>query len=687
MTDKTTDTAPIAPKKDTILTKHGDERLDPYYWLNERDHPDVLAYLNAENEYREEETAHLKDFQEKLFVEMKGRIKEEDSSVPYLKNGFYYISRYEEGQQYPIYSRKQGSLDADEEIMLNVNTMAEGFSFYNVSGLNVSPNNELLAYGEDTLSRRIYTIKFKDLKSGKTLEEHIPNTTGGSVWANDNKHLYYAQKDETLRSYKIFRHELGTSADQDVEVYHETDPTFSCYVGKSKDGEFIVIGSYQTLSSEFRYLDANTPLKDFTILSPREKNHEYSASHRDGKWIIRTNWDAKNFRIMEAPDNATSKDQWTNLIPHRDNVLLEGIELFSDYMVLSERENGLTQLSVRPENGEEHVIAFEDEAYLTYPSVNRVMDTDILRIGYTSMTTPNSTIDYNMKTKEREVKKQQEVVGDFDPINYASKRLMVKVRDGVEVPVSLVYRKDTDINGSAPCLLYGYGSYGSSMEPYFSSVRLSLLDRGFVFATAHIRGGEEMGRYWYEDGKLLKKKNTFNDFIDCGKHLIKAGYAAKDQLYCMGGSAGGLLIGAVINQAPDLWAGAIAAVPFVDVITTMLDESIPLTTGEYDEWGNPNDKEYYDYIKSYSPYDNVGPLDYPPLLVTTGYHDSQVQYWEPAKWVAKMRDQKKGNAPLYMYCNMETGHGGSSGRFERIKEVAMEYTFLLDLANKIEPKG
>jgi oligopeptidase B len=684
MNAETKATPPVAIKKDTILVKHGDERHDPYYWLNERDNPEVVAYLEAENAYRDSMTAHLKDFEKGLFEEMKARIKEDDSSVPYFMNGYFYITRYIKGGDYPIYERKKESLEAEAELMLDVNEMAKPFSYYNVGGLSVSPDNKILCYGEDTLSRRIYTLRFKNLESGEMLEDVIPNTTGGGVWANDNETFFYAQKDETLRSYKIFKHKLGTPASEDQEIFHEKDATFSCYVYKSRDRQYIMIGSFQTLSSEVRYVDANEPDEEFTILSPRERNHEYSADHKDGHWYFRTNMDAKNFRLMKAKVGVTSKDKWEEVIPHRDDVLFEGVDLFAGHMVLSERHEGLTKLRIIADSGDDHMIEFEDEAYVTYTSTNREMDTEWLRIGFMSLTTPNSTIDYNMNTKEKVVKKQQEVVGDFSPENYKSERLMVEVRDGARVPVSIVYHKDTPLDGTSPLLLYGYGSYGASMDPYFSSVRLSLLDRGFVYAIAHIRGGEELGRQWYEDGKLLNKKNTFNDFIDCGKHLIEKKYAAKDQLYCMGGSAGGLLIGAVINQAPELWAGAIAAVPFVDVITTMLDESIPLTTGEYDEWGNPNEEEYYHYIKSYSPYDQVSALNYPPLLVTTGYHDSQVQYWEPAKWVAKMRDMKTGDNPLYMYCNMDTGHGGSSGRFERLKEVAMEYTFLLELAGKIE---
>ena len=538
-----------------------------------------------------------------------------------------------------------------------------------------------MAYGEDTLSRRIYTMRFKNLETEEMYEDIIPGAGGGAVWANDNKTVFYTQKDPTtLRQYKIMRHTLGRPTSEDVVVFEESDDTFSAFVYKTKDDQFIVVGSYATLSQEYQYLDANTPNGNFTIFQPRERGLEYGISHFDGNWYIRTNMDAQNFRLMKTPDGATSKDNWTEVIPHREDVLLEGMDLFQNYMVLSERKNGITQLRVRPWSGEEHYIDFGEDAYLTYTSTNPQFNTEILRLGYTSLTTPNSTFDYNMNTKEFTLLKEQEVIGDFDKSNYQSERIMVKARDGVEVPVSIVYRKGFKKDGTHPLLLYGYGSYGASMDPYFSSVRLSLLDRGFVYAIAHIRGGEEMGRHWYEDGKLLNKKNTFFDFIDCGKAMVAQGYAAEDKLFAMGGSAGGLLMGAVINYEPDMWKGVVAAVPFVDVITTMLDESIPLTTGEFDEWGNPKEKEYYDYMKSYSPYDQVEAKDYPALLVTTGLHDSQVQYWEPAKWVAKLREIKTGDTPLLLYTNMDAGHGGASGRFESLKETAMEYAWLIDLA-------
>ncbi len=685
-------TAPVAKKELHKHEMHGDIREDNYYWMKLSDDQknaespdqqtqDVVAYLEAENEYTDQLTEHLQDFKENLFQEIKGRIKETDMSVPYKDNGYYYITRFEEGQEYPIYSRKKGDLEAEEEILLNVNELAEGFDYYNVAGRSVSPNNKILAYGEDNVSRRIYTIKFKDLETGKLLEDVIPNTTGGVTWANDNKTVFYTVKDDALRAYKIFRHTLGTPATADVEVFHEADETFGTFVYKTKSKKYIIIGSYSTLSQEYRFLDAHNPDGAFQVFQARERGLEYGISHYKDKWFIRTNKDgAKNFKLMSTTLDNTSKDNWTDIIEHRGDVLLEGMDIFENYMVLSERINGISKLRVIPQVGEEYYIDFGEDASLSYTSVNMDFDTDVLRMGYTSMTTPNSTYDFNMKTKDKTLLKQQEVIGDFDAANYKSERIMIPVRDGVKVPVSVVYHKDTKIDGSAPCLLYGYGSYGNSMDPYFSSVRLSLLDRGFVYVIAHIRGGEEMGRHWYEDGKLLKKKNTFNDFVDCGKYLIDNKYASADNLFAMGGSAGGLLMGAIINQDPSLWKGVVAQVPFVDVVTTMLDETIPLTTGEYDEWGNPNDPTYYEYIKSYSPYDNVEKKAYPSMLVTTGYFDSQVQYWEPAKWVAKLREYKTDSNPLLFKTNMGAGHGGASGRFERFKEIALEYAFICDLA-------
>ncbi len=671
---------PITEKIPKELTIHGDTRIDPYYWINQRDNPEVIEYLKAENAYKEAVMKHTEELQDKLYNEIIGRIKKTDMSVPYLDNGYYYYSRFEEGDDYPVHARKKGTLDAEEEVMLDVQEMSEGHSFYSVTGLSVSQNNNYLAYGVDTVSRRKYTIHIKNLSTGEILKDAIPNTTGRAVWANDNKTLFYTTKDDTLRGFKIFRHVMGTDSSQDVEIYHEKNNTFSTTIYKTKSDRFLIIACYQTLSTEMRYLDANNPAGEFQLFQEREKDHEYSISHYQDKFYVVTNWDAKNFRLMETDIDHTDKSSWKEVIPHRSEVLLNGIDVFQNYLVLSERKDGLRQIRVMSQTDDrDYYINFEDEAYVAYPTSNLEFDTEVLRFSYSSLTTPRSVYDYNMKNGERELLKREEVIGEFDPDDYQSERFMATAQDGAKVPVSLVYRKGMAKDGKNPLLLYGYGSYGASMDPSFSSVRLSLLDRGFIYAIAHIRGGSEMGRGWYDDGKLLKKKNTFTDFIDCADYLIQEEYTRSDKLFAMGGSAGGLLMGAVLNMRPDLWKGVVATVPWVDVVTTMLDESIPLTTSEFDEWGNPKDKTYYEYMLSYSPYDNVTEQDYPAILATTGLHDSQVQYFEPTKWVAKLRDLKTDDNLIVLDVDMESGHGGASGRFKRYKRIALEYAFMLDL--------
>ncbi len=677
---------PVAKKIPKELTNHNDTRIDNYYWLNQREDEEVLEYLRAENEYKDAALEHTKDLQTQLYDEIVGRIKKEDESVPFKKNGYYYLVKYEEGNEYPIYTRKKDNLEAPEEVLLDVNVLAEPYEFYNVSGRQVSPDNKILAYGEDTLSRRQYTIRFKNLETGKMYEDKIPNTTGWMVWANDNKTVFYTKKDESLRAYKIFKHVLGTDAADDQLVYHEEDATYNVYVSKSKSEKYLIIGSYSTLATEMRVLSADNPNGTFEVFQTRPEagvKHEYWISHYEDKWYILTDWEAENSRLMVTDETKMTKENWAEVIPHRKDVLLKGMDIFKDYLVLSERINGVRTIRVIPwdKSQKEHYIDFGEDSYVAYTSTNLEFDTDVLRIGYTSLTTPNSTFDYDMGKKEKTLLKQEPVLGDFKSENYVSERIYAKAKDGTKIPISLVYKKGFQKDGKAPLLIYGYGSYGASMNPTFSSTRLSLLDRGFCFAIAHIRGGQEMGRHWYENGKMLHKKNTFTDFIDCSEYLIEQKYTNKDQLFALGGSAGGLLMGAIINMRPDLYKGVIAKVPFVDVVTTMLDESIPLTTGEYDEWGNPNNKEYYDYIKSYSPYDNVKAQDYPHLLVTTGLHDSQVQYWEPAKWVAKLRELKTDDNLLLLQTDMEVGHGGKSGRFARYVDTAREYAFLLDLAN------
>ncbi len=676
---KTTIAPPIAEKIEKELRIHDHTRTDYYYWLNERENPKVIDYLNAENDYTQAMLNHTKPLQEELFKEIVGRIQQTDMTVPYFLNGYYYYVRYEEGKEYPVYCRKKGDLEAAEEIMLNVNELAEGHKYYKVRGLSISPDNRFLAFGVDMVSRRIYTIHFKDLETGEILAETIANTTGSAVWANDNQTIFYTAKDTALRAYKIFKHHFGTSNLEDEEVYHETDETFITFAYKSKSKQYILIGSYSTLSKEYRFLDANQPDGDFKIIQQRERKHEYSVYHYGDKFYILTNWEAENFRLMETSISHTSKENWKEVIPHRADTFLEEIAIFDNYLVLDERTRAINHLRIiRWKDKREYYIDFGEDAYSVYISTNPDFHTDVLRYGYTSLTTPNSIVDIDMNTQEKTLKKQQVVLGDFDSNDYQSERLFAKASDGTEVPISLVYKKGLEKNRDNPLLLYGYGSYGANIDPYFSMARLSLLNRGFVYAIAHIRGGEEMGRYWYENGKLLKKKNTFTDFIACAEHLIDLQFTRPHKLFAMGGSAGGLLMGAVINMRPELFRAAIAAVPFVDVVTTMLDETIPLTTGEFDEWGNPKNKEYYDYILSYSPYDNIEKKDYPALLVTTGLHDSQVQYWEPAKWVAKLREYKTDDNQILLRTNMTTGHGGASGRFERFKEVAMEYAFFLD---------
>ncbi len=673
---------PVAPVKPHTLEMHGDVRIDNYYWLNQREDQEVLDYLNAENEYYQKLTAHTKPLQEALFEEMKSRIKEDDASVPYKYNGYWYITRYEKGKDYPIYARRKEMMEAPEEILFDCNVMAEGHSYFHLSGLSISEDNKWASFGVDTVSRRQYTIQVKNLESGEILPFKIENTTGGSTWAGDNKTLFYTRKDAvTLRSEKIYKHILGTEVSEDVVVYYEKDETYNVFVYKEKSKKYLVIGSGSTLTTEYRILEAKNPDGEFRLFQKRTRGMEYSISHYADKWYIMTNKDkATNFKLMTTPETATEKENWVDLIPHRAEVLLEDVDIFKDYLVVSERSNGLNKIRIMPWEGEEYYLPFTIETYTAGTAANPDFDTDILRYSYQSMATPSSVIDFNMKTKEKTVLKEQEVLGGkFDKDNYTEERIWATAKDGTKVPISVVYRNGIKKDGSNPFLLYAYGSYGASMDPYFSSLRLSLLDRGFVYGIAHIRGGEDLGRDWYEDGKLLKKKNTFTDFIDCSEYVIAQGYTSAKHLYAEGGSAGGLLMGAVINMAPHLYNGVIAQVPFVDVVTTMLDDTIPLTTGEYDEWGNPNEKEYYDYMKSYSPYDNVVAQDYPNMLVTTGLHDSQVQYWEPAKWVAKLRTLKTDNNLLFMDTNMDAGHGGASGRFEAIKEVAKEFSFLLDL--------
>ncbi len=686
----------IAKKIPKINVYHTDTIIDNYDWMRLSDSQkeseksdaqtlDVLNYLNAENDYLKREMSGTESFQNDLFDEFVSRIEQNDESVPVSYNGYTYYTKYKEGEDYSIHYRKKNIDNSEEEIILNLPEMAKGLSYFALGDKSISENNHLMAYSVDVLSRRDYSIYIKDLRTGEILEDKIQNTTGRITWANDNKTFFYTKKDNvTLRSYQIYRHTIGTDPSEDVLVFEEKDETFGCFIYKTKSRKYLMIGSYQTLSTEYRFLDANDPKGDWQVIQPRENNLEYSVSHFEDKFYIKTNWDAKNFRLMQTPVNSTSKNYWQEVIPHRKDVLLRSIDVFKNYLVVNERNEGLRKTRViNWQDNSEYYITFNDPSYSLYSSSNLEFDTDLFRFVYTSLTTPRSVYDFNMVTKERTLLKQKRVLGgEFDSDNYVSERIFVTSRDGkTQIPISLVYRKGMQKNGEYPLLLNGYGSYGNSSDPYFSSVRLSLLDRGFTYAIAHVRGGQEMGRDWYEDGKLLKKKNTFYDFIDCAKYLIDTKFTSSENIYATGGSAGGLLMGAVINMEPELFNGVIAGVPFVDVINTMWDESIPLTTGEFDEWGNPKEKDFYDYMKSYSPYDNIENVNYPNLLITTGYWDSQVQYWEPAKWIAKIRDIRANDNLLLMHCNMDVGHGGSSGRFESLKEIALEYAFLFKLEN------
>ena len=693
--------APRAKKAPKELIIHGDTRIDDYFWMNQREDQEVIDYLNEENAYGKEVMKPTEGFQKDLYEEMVARIKKDDESVPYMKKGYWYYTRFIEDGQYPIYCRKKDTMENPEEILMDVNVMAEGHNYYSIGGLSISPDNKYLVFGEDTLSRRIYTLKMKSIETGEILELNIPGTTGGASWAGDSHTLFYTLKDETtLRSAKVMSYNILTK--EEKVRFIEMDDTFNCVVYKSKSEKYIIISSGASITSEYQFIPADSPEDEFKIFQPRIRGLEFSISHFENKWYITTNWDAQNFKLMETDEVLTERSNWKEVIGHREDTLLEGLEIFRNFLVLEERTNGQNFIRViNQKTKEEHYMVFESETYDCWSSLNVDFDTETLRYGYTSMTTPSSVFDYNMATRDKVLLKQQIVLGEYVESLYDSKRIWATARDGKKVPMSVVYKKDASDSDSSreesevfslsdsassrivskarPTLLYAYGSYGHSLDPYFSSIRLSLLERGFIYVIAHIRGGEDLGRQWYDDGKLLNKKNTFTDYIDCAEYLIAEGITTTEHLYAQGGSAGGLLMGAVMNMRPDLWKGVIAQVPFVDVVSTMLDDTIPLTTGEYDEWGNPNEEEYYHYIKSYSPYDQVEAKAYPNTLITTGLHDSQVQYWEPAKWIAKLREMRTDDNILIMDCNMETGHGGASGRFEALKETAKDFAFLFML--------
>ncbi len=677
---------PIAPKRPKQLTIHNDTRIDNYYWMRDDDRKDteIINHLEAENQYLEQSLAHTEDLQQKIFDELKSRIKKDDQSVPLKIRGYYYFRRFEGEKEYPVYVRQKGSLTAKEEILLDGNAMAEGHDYFNIGDYEVSTNNEILAYSTDTISRRIYTIEFKSLPNNEMLTDKLEQTTGEIVWANDNKHVFYIKKDpQTLLGNQVYRHELGTPQEKDVLVYQENDLSFYTSLGKTKDDSTILINHGSTLVEGVSILNADQPTGEFKKFAPLEDNHEYSVEKLGDWFYVYTNWQATNFRLMKVKaEDSQDKSKWLEVIAHDPEVFLEDIELFKDYLVVSQKVRGQTQLkAIHWESQKEQLIEFDDSVYVAGFTGNVTNDTDKVRLYYSSLTTPMTTYDYNLSSGKRDLLKQQEVLGDFHPKNYHGERIFVKARDGAEVPVSIVYRKDKfKQDGSNPLYQYGYGSYGYTVEPTFSSARLSLLDRGFVFAIAHIRGGQMLGREWYDNGKMFNKKNSFYDFIDVTKALIDRKYTSQGKVFAAGGSAGGLLIGAVINLAPELYKGVAAHVPFVDVVTTMLDESIPLTTNEFDQWGNPKNKDSYEYMLSYSPYDQVKEQDYPNILVTTGLHDSQVQYFEPMKWVAKLREKKTDDNLLVFKTNMEAGHGGASGRFRRNKELALEFAFFADLA-------
>lgn len=672
---------PQAPNMEKILTSHNDVRRDKYYGLRERENEQVLQYLKDENAYLKNGMAHTEPLQEQLFEEIKGRIKEDDASVPYFKNGFWYYVRFETGSEHPIYCRKKETLQTPEQILINANEEAQEHEYFKVGGLSISPDNEWMAYGIDTVGRRIYRICFKHITSGECSDTVLENTTGSAVWSKEGDYVFYVQKDETLRPYRIMRHAVGSLSANDEVIFTERDATYVCGVGKTKSEEYLIIASHSTVSDEYRVCPAGEPTGNFTVFEPRQRHLEYSLAHYGSYWHIVTNKDgATNFKLMRCGLRHTGKDHWEEVLPHRPEVLLEDVEIFERCMVLQERQEGLTRLRIRSwDAAEDYYLQWGEETYVAGIGNNPAFDSPYVRYSYTSLTTPAAVYDYHFETGKHHLQKQQEVIGGHNPEDYSAERIWAKAPDGESIPVSLVYKRDKIKSGGNPVLLYGYGSYGITIPPGFSVARLSLLQRGFVFAIAHVRGGQYLGRQWYEKGKLLQKRNTFTDFIACAERLKEESYCNPEQMLAMGGSAGGLLVGAVLNMRPDLFKGAIAAVPFVDVLTTMLDESIPLTTGEFDEWGNPKEEAYYHYIKSYSPYDNVVAQNYPALLVTTGLHDSQVQYWEPAKWVAKLRELKTDDNPLYLHTTMEAGHRGKSGRFESLKEVALEYAFLLDV--------
>ena len=674
-----------AVRPHAVTSLHG-KRIDPYYWMRDdaRSNPEVLAYLTAENAYREHCMAAGARFETALYEEIVARLKQDDASVPYFKHGYWYITRFEAGKEHSIYARRRGSLDAPEQILVDANALALGHDYYRIGALEVSPNSEWLAFCEDTVGRRQYDLRFKNLRTGEILQIAIPEVESDLAWANDNQRILYVEKDpETLLGLYVKTHVIGTDPRHDMLAFEQTDKSFYTGVSKSKSERFVFIHMESTVSSEWRYAHADDPALEFRTFLPHERDHEYQLEHLGDEFIIRTNWQARNFRMMKVQvGQEANRAVWRDVVAHRDDTFIEDFDVFTGFLALAVRAGGLAKISITPwsQESREFFIASDEAAYAMSLSVNPALDTELLRYAYSSLTTPTTVYDYNVRTGEKTLLKRDEVVGDFDPANYQTEFLFAPARDGARIPVSLVYRRGLIRTGSAPLLQYAYGAYGLSTDPSFSSARLSLIDRGFVYAVAHVRGGQEMGRAWYDDGRKLRKVNSFTDFIDVTHHLIASGYGSKDKVFAMGGSAGGLLMGAVANLSPGDYRGIVAQVPFVDVVTTMLDDSIPLTTNEYDEWGNPAERDDYDYMLSYSPYDNVRAQGYPAMFITTGLWDSQVQYYEPAKWIAKLRALKTDSNFMFLHVDMEAGHGGKSGRFQRYREIAMEYAFVLDQA-------
>lgn len=672
---------PSAQKKPYKRTIHGDTAVDNYYWLRERESEEVLAYLNEENAYLQKKMQHTEALQRRLYEEITERIKPDEQSVPFFENNFWHYTRYEAGKEHPLYCRKK-TLEFAEEILIDVNKNSEGMPFYEIGDYSLSPDNKLLAFSEDTLGRRQYNIRIKNLETGDFFAETIPNTDGNIVWANDNKTVFYARKDaETLREFQIMRHQIGQNPEKDVLVFEEEDEAFNCYVYKSKSEKYVFIGSYSSESTEYRMIDATKPESEPKIFTKRQNKLEYSVEHDGGNvFYVLHNQKAKNFKLSVTAESKTEIKHWTDFVPYDASFFIEDFELFKDFVVIKERKNGLIQLRVVSKKDKaQYNVEFTEDVYETWIADNYETDSNVLRYGYSSLTTPSTTIDYDLVSKKKKVLKTKFAGKSFSSANYETERVFATAEDGTQIPISILHKKGIALNGENPLLIYGYGSYGYSMDVHFQASLISLIDRGFVYAIAHVRGGQELGRDWYDAGKLLKKRNSFTDFIACTDFLCQKGYSNPEKTFAQGGSAGGLLVGAVANMAPEKFRGIVAQVPFVDVVTTMLDETIPLTTGEFDEWGNPKNKNYYHYMLSYSPYDNVAERAYPAMLITAGLHDSQVQYWEPAKWTAKLRDYNKSQNPIYLFTEMDAGHGGASGRFEQYKETVLTYAFLLDL--------